>query len=176
MESNSNNLNSIPKNRFLSGSDITQYKDNLVSEYRRKNTGTLQKIRENSSISADDILGAIAEEILLDGESLLGTQLLFSEEGNLHDATTITIKRSDLLKSVADIVAKRKELNQRASDIDLNGPAFMIFQKMCFEKMVASLEELELDEEMIQLIITKWSKKMEDWGKELKQKLEEMAQ
>jgi hypothetical protein len=46
------------------------------------------------------------------------------------------MKRGNLLKAVADIVTKRKELNQKAADIDLNGPAFMLFQKMCFERMV----------------------------------------
>ena len=42
--------------------------------------------------------------------------------------------------------------------------------------MIASLEELEMDEEMTQLILSKWSSKMENWGKEMKQKLEELAQ
>jgi hypothetical protein len=35
---------------------------------------------------------------------------------------------------------------------------------------------LSIDEEMISLIIQKWSQKMQNWGKELKQKLEEMAE
>ena len=91
-------------------------------------------------------------------------------------STATVVKRSEILKSVADVVAKRKQLNQRASDIDLNSPAFLIFQKLMFDKMVSSLQELSIDEEMISLIIQKWSQKMQNWGKELKQKLEEMAE
>ncbi|MBR4316796.1 MAG: hypothetical protein IKP65_07550 [Alphaproteobacteria bacterium] len=87
-------------------------------------------------------------------------------------STATIVKRSELLKAVADIIAKKKELNQRASDIDLNSPAFMLFQKMCFDKFMESLEELEIDEEMISLIVERFSKKMANWGKELKQKLE----
>lgn len=166
----------LPTKRFITGSNITEYRDNLVDNYRQKHQGVLQKINENAELTANEILSLIAKDILVDSESLLGTQLLFSEEGNLRDATTITIKRSELLKSVAEIVAKQKELNQKASDIDLNGPAFMIFQKMCFDKMIDSLEELEMDEEMTQLILSKWSAKMENWGKEMKQKLDELAQ
>lgn len=55
-------------------------------------------------------------------------------------STATIVKRSELLKAVADIIAKKKELNQRASDIDLNSPAFMLFQKMCFDKFMESLE------------------------------------
>jgi hypothetical protein len=107
---------------------------------------------------------------------MLGTQLMFAEEGNLQMSTATIVKRSEILKAVADVVAKRKELNQRASDIDLNSPAFMLFQKLMFDKMVSTLEELNIDEEMISLIVQKWSIKLQNWGKELKQKLEEMAQ
>ena len=73
-------------------------------------------------------------------------------------------------------MAKRKELNQRASDVDLNSPAFMLFQKLCFDHMMETLTELNLDEEMISLITTKWGSAMQGWGKELKNKLDEMAQ
>ncbi|NCB07357.1 MAG: hypothetical protein EOM73_04265 [Bacteroidia bacterium] len=80
------------------------------------------------------------------------------------------------MRVVADIVAKRKELNQRAADIDLNGPAFMMFQKLCFEKMVDALNDLNTDEETIQLVLTKWAERMENWGKELKRRLDDMAE
>lgn len=167
----------IPTNKFIIGSDISEYKDQLVEKYRKKQPGVLQKIEKNPNLSSDEIMGSIVEDILRDSESLLGNQLIFTEEGNLRDATTITINRSNLLKAVADIAAKRKELNQKANDVDLNSPAFMLFQKMCFEKMVGALEELEfLDEEEIQLVLDKWAKSMSDWGKELKAKLDEIAQ
>jgi hypothetical protein len=39
---------------------------------------------------------------------MLGTQLMFAEEGNLQMSTATIVKRSELLKSVADIVAKKK--------------------------------------------------------------------
>jgi len=166
----------IPTNKFIIGSDINAYRDTLVDRFRKKHQGIIEKVKDNKGISSDEILVSIIEEILLDSEDLLGTRLVFTEEGNLHDAASVTVKRSDLLKSVADIVAKRKELNQRANDIDLNSPAFMLFQKICFDKMIAALNELNIEEESVQLILTKWSKQMENWGKELKDKLNEMSQ
>jgi hypothetical protein len=35
---------------------------------------------------------------------------------------------------------------------------------------------LNIDVEMVQLILNKWQQKMENWGKDLKAQLEEMAQ
>lgn len=168
----------LPRNKFITGADINAYRDALVSQYRGNgHASTLSKVKSNDpDTTSDEILGSIIEEILEGGEDILGTQLLLSEEGDLSGSTAAIIRRSELLKAVADIVAKRKELNQRAADIDLNSPAFMIFQKLCFDKFMKVLEDLQIDEEMIALIAKNFAKEMSNWGKELKQKLEEIAQ
>lgn len=174
----SNSPKPLPKNRFIVGADVNAYRETLVEQYReRGHKSVLSRVKEGGSeVTSDEILGDIIEEILEGGEDLLGTQLMLAEEGNLTDATVVTVKRGELLRSVAEIVAKRKELNQRASDVDLNSPAFMLFQKLCFDHMMETLTDLSLDEEMVSLIVSGWSKKMENWGKELKNKLDEMAQ
>lgn len=178
MEENNQNPRPIPKNRFITGADVNAYRDSLVEQYRGTgHRSVLAKVKENDeNTTADELLGLIIEEILEGGEDMLGTQLMLAEEGNLPASTATIVKRSELLKAVADIVAKRKELNQRAADIDLNSPAFMLFQKICFDKFVKVLDELNVDEEMISLIVKRWSLEMSSWGKELKQKLEEMSQ
>ncbi len=174
----SNNPKPLPTNKFIVGADINAYRDVLVEQYRENgHSSVLEKIRNGGNdVTSDEILGSIIEEILEGGEELLGTQLMLAEEGDLSNSTAVVVKRSELLRSVAEIVAKRKELNQRASDIDLNSPAFMLFQKLCFDKMMETLTDLNLDEEMISLIVTNFGQKMSTWGKELKQKLDEMAQ
>lgn len=174
----SDNAKPIPRNKFITGADINAYRDSLVEEYRMKgHRSVLDKVKNaDENTTSDELLGLIIEEILEGGENMLGTQLMLEEEGNLQGSIATVVKRSELLKSVADIVAKRKQLNQRASDIDLNSPAFMLFQKMCFDNFMSSLQELNMDEEMISLIAQKFAKKMQNWGKQLKQKLQEMAQ
>ena len=164
----------MPKNRFITGANINAYKQSLVAQYRSNgHKSVLQKIKKSDeNTTSDQILGLIIEQILQGGQDLLGTQLLLAQQGNLQMSTATVVKRSEILKAVADVVAKRKQLNQRASDIDLNSPAFMIFQKLMFDKMISSLEQLSIDEQMISLIVQKWSQKMQNWGKELKQKLQ----
>lgn len=168
----------LPKNRFIAGADVNTYRDTLIEQYREKgHKSVLAKVKGGGNeVTSDEILGDIIEEMLDGTEDMLGTQLMLTEEGDLTNSTVVTVKRNESLRSVAEIVAKRKELNQRASDIDLNSPAFMLFQKLCFDKMMDTLKDLNIDEEMISLIISGFAKKMELWGKELKRKLDEMAQ
>ena len=112
--------------------------------------------------------------MLLSTEDLQGASLLLENEGNLKDASAISIKRADLLKLVSDIVSKKRELSQRSGEVDLNSPAFCIFQKLCFDKMVESMEELKIESEMVNLLLTRWQAKMKDWGKELKRALKDL--
>ena len=92
---------------------MNAYRETLVEQYReRGHKSVLSRVKEGGSeVTSDEILGDIIEEILEGGEDLLGTQLMLAEEGNLTDATIVTVKRGELLRSVAEIVAKRKELN-----------------------------------------------------------------
>ena len=126
----------IPKNRFITGANINDYKQSLIAEYRSNgHRSVLEKIKNaDENTTSDEILGLIIQEILQGSEDLLGTQLMLAQQGNLQMSTATVVKRSQILKAVADVVAKRKQLNQRASDIDLNSPAFLIFQKLMFDK------------------------------------------
>lgn len=69
----------IPSNKFIVGSDISDYRDDLVTKYRSKHQGVLQKLEQNRNMTSDDVLSSIVLDILLDSENLLGTQLLFTE-------------------------------------------------------------------------------------------------
>lgn len=156
-------------------SSMRNIKARLLEEHRRYNRGILQKLeRTSTGFNTDQLLNLIVEDILNSSEDLQATSLMLESEGNVQNASAITIKRADLLRLVADIVSKRKELNQRSGEVDLNSPAFCIFQKLCFDKMVDSMEEMNLDTEMINLLLSRWQSKMKDWGKELKRALKDL--
>lgn len=153
--------------------DVISYRNKVIERYRQNRRG-INDLLQGGSLTIDDTLLLIAEEILAESEALLGNGLIMTEDGDLEKATNISVKRTDVLKSVADILAKKRELNQKDADVDLNGPAFMIFQKMCFDKMTDTLEELNFDKEMVQLVLSKWVDKLKNWGKELKKELEKL--
>lgn len=155
----------------LNVNDLDDYRRSLLREYRRKHKGILDKVKDGQAQTSDDMMNLIVEDLLEESEIFYGNSLVFTEEGNLRDATAISLKRTDLLKMIADIIAKKRELNQKDADIDLNSPAFMIFQKMCFDKMMEVLKEVNVEDELIRIILNKWSGKMRNWDKELKRAL-----
>lgn len=164
----------IKKVSPMNAENIDEYRRYLLSQYRKKHKGILDKVKGGSAKSADDMMNLIVQDLLQQSETFFGNSLIFTEQGNLKDATTISIKRTDLLKMVADILAKKRQLNQKDADVDLNSPAFMIFQKICFDKMMIALKQIGLQNEMIRIILNKWGQLMKDWGKELKKELSEL--
>ena len=59
----------IPRNRFITGADINQYRDSLVEDYRNSgHRSVLAKIKNaDENTTSDEILGLIIEEILEGG-------------------------------------------------------------------------------------------------------------
>lgn len=157
-----------------STNNLDEYRRYLLKEYRKNHKGILQKVKSGQASTADDLMNLIVQDLLQQSQVFYGNSLVFTQQGNLRDAATISIKRTDLLKMVADILAKKRQLNQKDANIDLNSPAFMIFQKMCFDNMMQSLKQCGVQNEMIRIVLNKWSQKMQDWGKQLKKALLEI--
>ena len=158
-------------------SPIRSAKSQLLREYRAQRASIIDKAdRTNAGYNSDQLMNLILEEMLYSTEELQGDKLFLESEGNIQASATITIRRNELLKMIGELVNKTKELKQRTGEVDLNSPAFMIFQKMCFEKMVEVMDDLKLDRETASLLVSGWQEKMLDWDKELKKTLKEMEE
>lgn len=158
-------------------SSLRGLKRRLLREYRSENKGIIEQLEKSAAgYNSDQLINLIIEDMLQSTEDLQGTSLMLENEGNMRDASAITIKRADLLRLVADIVSRKKELNQRSGMVDLNSPAFFIFQKLCFDKMVEVMEEMNLDVEMMNLLVTGWQEKMQTWDKDMKRALKELEE
>lgn len=169
----SKELPSVPNPKRLA--TIRDLKQQLLSEARTLKKGILEQLEMNQdSFNSDQLLNLIIQDMLQTCDDLEGASLFLEKEGDLAASSAITVKRTDLLKTIADIISRKKELSQKVGEVDLNSPAFCVFQKLCFDKMVSSMKENKLDHEMINLILASWRSKMENWGKELKKALKEM--
>ena len=106
-------------------SSMRDVKQALLKEHRKYRKGILDQLeRSSTGFNTDQLQNLIIEDMLLSTEDLQGASLLLENEGNLKDASAISIKRADLLKLVSDIVSKKRELSQRSGEVDLNSPAF----------------------------------------------------
>lgn len=156
-------------------SPIREMKEKIISEYRKKNQSIVEKLeRTAAGYNTDQLLTVIMEEILMTYEDALGNVLLLENNGDLSAASNVSFKRTELLKSVAEIASRKKELNQKNGEVDLNSPVFCTFQKICFEKMVLALQEVKMSPEMVNLFLSSWQDKMKNWDKELKAALKEL--
>jgi len=169
--------NEIFKDPYKSSqlSPVRDLKKQLLAEHRATKKSIIEQLEFTSTgFNTDQLLNLIVEDMLDASEELQGTSLFLENEGDLSGSSAVVIKRADLLRLIADIVSRKKELSQRSGEIDLNSPAFCVFQKLCFDKMVESMEELKVEPEMVNLLLTRWQSKMKEWGKELKKALKEM--
>ncbi len=158
-------------------SPIREMKSKLLANYRKNHPGLFEGIeRTNAGFNTDQLLNAILEDFMMSAEELLGNILMAESNGDIQSSSNITYKRADLLKLAADIVQKKKELSQKTGEIDLNSPVFMLFQKLCFEKLVQALQDCKLPPEMINLVLSSWQEKMKEWDKELKKALKELEE
>lgn len=158
-------------------SPIREMKEKIISEYRKKNQSIVDKLeRTAAGYNTDQLLTVIMEEILMTYEDALGNVLILESNGDLQAASNISFKRTDLLRSVAEIASRKKELNQKNGDVDLNSPVFCTFQKICFEKMILALQDVKISPELINLFLSSWQEKMKNWDKELKSALKELEE
>ena len=160
----------------FNSNDLDEYRRSLLKEYRKNHKGILDKVKQGKATTTDDLMNLIIQDLLQQSETFFGNSLVFTEQGNLRDATTISIKRTDLLKMIADILAKKRQLNQKDADIDLNSPVFMIFQKLCFDRMMQALKQSGLQNQMIRIVLNNFSNLMSDWGKQMKAELLQLRQ
>lgn len=158
----------------ISKKDMLSERDGLVKQYYGENDTFLGKLRKNkgNGDNFDEMIGIIIEEIAKESDNLLGNALYFTKEGNLHDATTISVKRADMFETLTKVLQRKKEMFVGAAKVDYDSPVFKVFQIICFEKLTTVLDAMNIDVEAKQLIISRWVESMGDWQKEIKTRID----
>lgn len=156
---------------------IHKMKKDMLRAYREQNPGIIENLpRSNTGYNTDELYRNIVDDLLASSESLMGNALIMEAQGELRDSSAITIKRADMLKIIADVITKQKELQQKAGEIDYNSPVFRMFQKLCFDRLIEALEALNIDLEMRSLIVNEWERRMREWDKDIKKAMKELEQ
>lgn len=173
MSNNSKNeLTAFESKNILSKDKIFNQKEELLKNYYGGETNLIEKMMKNpDGNNLDSLLNCVVMELLRDSDDLLGNRILLTKQRNLQEANDVTAKRASLLSKVADISLKKQEINAKTNDVDLNSPAFFLFQQICFDKLKDTLLEMQMQDEKIQVVIMKWAEKMKNWDKILSEKI-----
>lgn len=155
----------------VDGVDYIDIRERLVDAYRRKRGTILSRVAVTTGDnSVDTIITAVIQELAQETENLLGNEIMMMTAGQVDKASVVSVKRADVLDVLSKVAIRRKEAAS-SSAVDLNSPAFQLFQSLCFEKLTESMEEMKISPEERQLLISKWSTKLQNWMKELRERL-----
>jgi hypothetical protein len=173
MSNNSKNeIQAFKKSNFLRKDKIFNEKQELLTDYYGGEKNLIETMTKNPDGSnLDSLLNTVVIELLKDSDDLLGNRILLTQQRNIQEANDVTAKRASLLSKIAEISLKKQEINAKTQDVDLNSPAFYLFQQICFDKLKDTLSEMQMPDEKIQVVIMKWAERMKNWDKVLTEKI-----
>ena len=123
------------------------------------------KVDPDSSKVLDHVMTGLAEEAFS-----LGYERTEAERQG-QATSSISVRRVNALKSLADTYQKRKE-QISTSSVDLEGQAFKNLFAFILETFRGSLEDSNLRTEMIETVFAKLTKRLEDnWEDEAKNRM-----
>lgn len=151
--------------------DVFEVRKELIE----KHSGFLYEKVKGRREDADQILSVVIDEIIKETDNLLGNSLIFTQEGKLHDASTVSVKRSEILETLTRVLQKKRDLFSNSGVVDYNSPVFKVFQMVCFEKLTSVLDSLNMDNEQKKIIVSKWVESMSDWQKDVKMRMDNVT-
>ena len=155
--------------------DVFSLKQELLEAYYKGHDSIISKIKKNpNGDSIETLITVVMEELLGETDNLKGNELIFTQDGKLHDASTISVKRAEILDTVSKVLMRKRDLMAKSGDVDLDSPVFQLFQTICFDALKESMMNLKFDDEMKQVIISKWGENMSDWKDELASRLKRL--
>ena len=108
-----------------------------------------------------------------ESDHLLGNELVATQNGDLRDASVISYKRAEVLEKAIKAAQARMEF-ERESGIDLDSPSMMVVFRFFMSKVKDVFAKMGMDSEANDVFFRMLGDEMENWKRELHEKLEEL--
>jgi len=154
-------------------SNVIAERDGLVKQYYGANENLHDKVTSQGS-TLQGVIDSVIQEMAKEVVDLKGNELYLLQKGDVLNSSVISVKRADILSLVTKVVQRKYELMNNMLNVDLNSPVFLVFQQICFDYLIAAMEENNVIPEIRQLVLTSWAQKMKSWDKDLKVRLDAM--
>ena len=145
---------------------ITELRDALIKKYHSGAASLVARLKTEGKDSLDGMIVALVDEVIRETDSLLGNELVATENGNLRDASVISFKRAEVLEKAIKAV-QAKQVFERESGVDVHSPLMMIVFKFFMEKVNVSLQKLGYEDEARDIFFKTLGSEMANWQKEL---------
>jgi len=156
------------------GGDMMQRRCKLIFDYHGGCNGIVDKLKRTDRATLEGVLTMLVEEMLKEGDHLLGNELIASEDGLLQLSTVISTKRADVLEKAIKAV-QQKQIFERQHGIDLDSPSMGAVFDYFMDKVQTTFDELGYDEEIRSVFWKALVDNMRPWKKELKKDLEQLG-
>jgi hypothetical protein len=157
----------------LPASDIIEFRETLLRKYYGGATRLKDKLKDEGRDDVETLLVSLIDEIIVETDNLLGNELLATHNGDLRDATVISVRRSDILEKAIRAVQAKMEFEKEAG-IDVDSPSMMVVIRFFMEKAKEAFSQIGAEDEQSDLFFRTFGDIMEGWRKELRERFEEL--
>jgi len=156
----------------LAPRDILELRDQLIKKHHDGANSLLEKLDRDGNTEVRDLIMVLISEVLRETDHLLGNELVTTKQGDLRDASIISIKRVEAFEKALKAL-QTKAAMEGESGVDVNSPAVLSIFKFFMGKVKSAMLTMGMNDEFSDTFFTTLSTVMGDWKKELKRELKE---
>lgn len=153
--------------------DILELREQLVRQHHDGADSLLKRLERDGNNDVRDLIMVLISEVLQETDHLLGNELVTTKQGDLRDASVISIKRVEAFEKALKAL-QTKAAMEGETGIDVNSPVVLIIFKFFMGKVKATMTKMGMNDEFSDTFFTNLAEVMEDWKKELKREVKEM--
>jgi hypothetical protein len=154
-------------------SNMIEHRQALIENYHKGANGLADRLKRENRDKPEMLVMALVEEVVKETDSLLGNELIATENGELRDASIISFKRSEVLEKAIKAV-QTKQMFDGDKVIDPDGPAMKIVLRFFMKKVKNVFERMGMQDEMSDAFFRQLGESMDGWQKELTEELEDL--
>lgn len=166
------------KNTAITGrtSDIMVYRQQLIEQYHDGAANIFQRLKEAGQDDRNAVVLALIDELIRETDHLLGNELVATQNGELRDASVISVKRSEVLeKAIIRLQLKQEADKSRGMDIDVDSSEMKAVFRFFLAKVKECFEKMNMGNEVSDLFYKTFADATEDWKREIREYLEETS-
>jgi len=152
---------------------MMEHRAELIKQYHGGSEGLADKLGKQGKNNMESLILALVDEIIKEGDHLLGNELLAGEQGALRDSSVISAKRAEVLEKAIK-AAQTKMAFDREHGIDVDSPAMRVVFKFFMKKVKETFAYLQYTDEVADTFFRTLRDSMNVWDKELKAEIEDM--
>ena len=154
--------------------DMFEHRSKLIAKYYAGANGLANKLLKEGRDNSEMLVMALVDEVIKETDSLLGNELVATEQGDLRDATIISAKRAEVLEKAIKAVQTKQLFDRDGGGIDVKGPAMKVVMKFFMKKVKEVFKRMAMRDEMSDTFFRHLGDVMEGWEKEMAADLEEL--